>query len=176
MYWSKLHSRESVTAKEIPKNLFPAAMAPLNSEWNKPTNHQWLVISRELAFIYFFLFCAWKEAEMGCRMGKERVYQFSCWKVFPLSRTEIWTSSIYVIYYPSCAIYPLNSENFHVDLNLWQYSVIWVERMWVSLCTSSGFWAVSMSKGIQLGTKPLASWESHSNKLIWKTSLSFFDE
>lgn len=53
LYWSKLHSRESVTAKEMSKNLCPAAMAPLGSEWNKPTNHQWLVISRELAFIYF---------------------------------------------------------------------------------------------------------------------------
>lgn len=146
LYWSKLHSRESVTAKEMSKNLCPAAMAPLGSEWNKPTNHQWLVISRELAFIYFS--CSVLGSWNGWRVGKERAYQFSCWKVFPLSRTEIWTSSIYVIYYPSCAIYPLNSQNFHVDLNLWQYSVIWVERIWVSLCTSNRFGAVSMSKGI----------------------------
>lgn len=124
-----------------------------------------------------FLSYAWKGTGMDCRVGKAKVYLLSCWKVLPWSRTEIWTSPIYFIHYPSDATYSLNLENFHVNLNILQYSVNCTERIGVSLCTWGVFWAPSMNKGIQLWKNPL--WvltlrESYFHTFIWKISPPFF--
>lgn len=145
LYWHKSYRRVCGSKRFLRAcaHLWWPHSAQKGTRVHKPpmVSHQW-----RAGFYLFFLFYAWKETEMGWRVGKERAYQFSCWKVFPLSRTEILTSPIYFIHLPSCTIYPLNSENFHVNWNFWQYSVLCAERMRVSLWTADVFWASSMRR------------------------------
>lgn len=141
LYWCELHSRESITARDS-QECVPNDDGPIRLRMEHRSTNQWLVISGEPDFTYFS--CSVLGRKL--RWAGGWAYQFSCWKVFPLNGTEIWTSPTYFIHYPLWAIYPLNSENFHVNLNLSRYSVTCAERIWVSVCTSDVFWASSISE------------------------------
>lgn len=129
LYWSKLELRLCDSLRD---SLGPAQVQWLYLAPNGTShNHQWA----SLAGLHWeSLFSLWREAGVGWKEGKE-VHQLSC---LITSRTKVWTSPVCVIYYPSCTLHPLNSENFHVSLNFWQ-PLSSVEKEWE-------FGTVSMSK------------------------------
>ena len=145
-YRSNVHSKGSVTARGVLRSQRPSATAPWGLKQKKPPPNPPLAKQqRQAGFLQFFLSSAWKETEMGGKWESEGISVLLL-EVLPLSRTEIWTSPILFIYCPSCARCLPNSENFHANVNLCWSSFTCAGRIWVSLCTSGEFWAVSMSK------------------------------